>query len=159
MTPTPQKLATGRRWVAVNAASFDAIPSALPSGNGTFVLLFAADARGVSDQALRKHCIQFLKAGARYVCFWGPDCSRVHDVCDLVALDLGLNSPGAVIMTTWHEREPLKEAVWFAANAAFPDEAYGEAGAALVALSVGSKEWDAEIRDYLQAGTPIEDEA
>ena len=159
MTPNPQKLATGRRWVAVNAPSFDAIPGVLSSVGGTFVLLLALDARGVSDQALRGHCTPVLKAGARYVCFWGPDCSRVHDVCDLVALDLGLNSHGAVIMTTWHEREPLKEAVWFAANAAFPDEAYGEAGGALVPLSVGSKEWDAEIRDYLQAGTPIEDEA
>jgi len=74
-------------------------------------------------------------------------------------MDLGLNSHGAVIMTTWHEQEVLKEAVWFAANAAFPDEGYAAASAALVALSVGSKEWDAEIREYLQAGTPLEDEA
>src|SRR5882762_11928555 len=138
MTPNPQKLAMGRRWVAVNAASFDAIPSVLPSVDGTFVLLFAADARGVSDHALREHCTHLLKAGARYACFWGPDCSRVHDACDLAAMDLGFNRDDAVIMTTWHDREPLKEAVWFAANAAFPDEAYLKADAALVAISIGS---------------------
>ena len=152
------KLATGRQWIAVNAASFDAIPGVLPTAVETFVLLFAADARGVSDQALRDHCTHLIKTGARYVCFWGPDCSRVHDACDSVARDLGFNRDDAVIMTTWHAREPLREAVWFAANTAFPHEAYAEAGAALVAMSVGSKEWDAEIRAYLEAGTPIEEE-
>jgi len=159
MTRDRQKLATGRRWVTVSAASFGAIPSVLPFGTETFVLLLAADARGVSDQGLRDLSSKLLKAGARYVCAWGPDCSRVHDACDLAAMDLGLNPHGAVIMTTWHDREPLKEAVWFAANAAFPHEAYPEAAEALVAIAVGSKEWDAEISDYLKAGTPMEDEA
>lgn len=159
MTRNLQKLATGRQWIAVNAASFDAIPSVLPSAVEAFVLLLAADARSVSNQALRDHCAHLLKAGARYVCFWGPDCSRIHDLCDLVALDLGFNRDDAVIMTTWHDQEPLKEAVWFAANAAFPHEGYPEAGDALIAISVGSNEWDAEIREYLQTGTPIEDEA
>jgi hypothetical protein len=146
MTRDRQKLATGRRWATVNPASFGAIPSVLPFANETFVLLLAADARAVPNQALRDLCGQLLKAGARYVCAWGPDCSRVHDACDLAAMDLGLNRPAAVIITTWHDQEPLKEAVWFAANA-------------VVAISVGSKEWDAEIRDYLHAGTPIADEA
>jgi len=159
MTPNHQKLGTGRRWVAVNAPSFDAIPSVISGANETFVLLLAADARGASDQALRQYCSQLLKAGARYACFWGPDCSRVHDACDLAAMELGFNRGDTVIMTTLEVREPLKEAVWLAANAAFPDEAYSEAGGTLVAMSVGSKEWSDEISEYLQAGTPIQDEA
>jgi hypothetical protein len=61
-------------------------------------------------------------------------------------------------MTTWHPEEPLKDATWFAANAAVPDEAYLEASGALVAIVVGSKEWEAEISDCLQAGTPVENE-
>ena len=76
-----------------------------------------------------------------------------------MATELGLNHGDSVIMTTWHVTEPLKEAVWFAANAAFPDEAYSEAGRTLVAVSVASKEWSDEIRGYLEAGTPIPDEA
>ena len=148
-----------RAWVTVSAASFGAIPSVLPFGTETFVLLLAADARGVSDQGLRDLSSKLLKAGARYVCFWGPDCSRVHDACDLAAMELGFNRGDTVMMTTWHVREPLKEAVWLAANAAFPDEAYSEAGGTLVAMSVGSKEWSDEISEYLQAGTPIQDEA
>jgi len=159
MTHDPQMLATGRKWITVSAASFDAIPSLLPFSYETFVLLLAADARGASDQALRKSCSQLLTAGARYVCCWGPDCSRVHDACDFAAMELGLNRGDAVIMTTWHDREPLEEAIWFAANAAFPHDSYTQAADALIALSVGSPEWDAEIHAYLQAGTPIKDEA
>ena len=159
MTRDHQKLATGREWLTVTATSFDAIPRLLPFPYDTFVLLLAADGRGVSDQALRECCGHLLKAGARYVCAWGPDCSRVHDACDLAAMELGLNTDDAVIMTTWHDSEPLQEAIWFAANAAFPSDSYPGAGGALIAVSVGSSEWDTEIRDYLQAGTPITDEA
>ena len=159
MTYERHKLDTVRKWVAVSAASFDAVPDAFPLPNKTFVLLLAADGRGLSDQALRARCTQLLMAGARYVCVWGPDCSRVHDSCDQAAAELDLNNDHGVIMTTWHDHEPLEEAVWFAANAAFPDHAYAEAAGALVALSIGSNEWHSHIRDYLEAGTPIRDEA
>ena len=140
MTREHQKHDTGRKWVLVRVASFDAIPRAFPLPEKTFVLLLAADGRAIPDHALREHCTSLLKAGARYVCAWGPDCSRIHDACDQAAAELGLNNDGAVIMTTWHEHEPLEEAVWFAANAAFADEAYAEASNALVAISIGSSE-------------------
>src|SRR2546426_10667093 len=78
MTHDPQKLATGRKWITVSAASFDAIPSLLPFSYETFVLLLAADARGASDQALRKSCSQLLTAGGRYVFFLGAGFSRGH---------------------------------------------------------------------------------
>src|SRR5437870_13758739 len=85
MTHDPQKLATGRKWITVSAASFDAIPSLLPFSYETFVLLLAADARGASDQALRKSCSQLLTADAPYVYGWGTDCSRLHDRLYLAA--------------------------------------------------------------------------
>ena len=143
----------------VRVASFDAIPRTFPVAKKTFVLLLAVDGRGIPDHTLRHQCATLLEAGARYVCVWGPDCSRVHDAFDLVAGELGFNSRDAVIMTTWHENEPLEEAAWFAANAAFAHHAYAEASNVLVALSVGSVEWESQIRQYLQAGTPLLDEA
>jgi hypothetical protein len=159
VTQEYQKLATGRQWVAMRVASFDAIPRVFPLPEKTFVLFLAADGRGIPDNALRERCTALLEAGARYVCVWGPDCSRIHDACDRAAGDLGLNHDNAVIMSTWHEDEPLQEAVWFAANAAFAHQAYAEASNALVAVSVGSVEWESQIREYLQAGTPLPDEA
>jgi hypothetical protein len=159
MAHQDQKLATGRRWATVRAASFDALASVLPLPFEQFVLLLAADGRGASDHALRDACGRLLQAGARYVCVWGPDASRIHDICDQVALERGLNKGEAVVMTTWHDDEPLEEAVWFAANAAFPNEAFADAGEALVAIAIGSGEWESQIRQYLQDGTPMRDEA
>lgn len=102
--------------------------------------------------------IRVLEAGARCVCTWGPECERVHDAFDFAARELGLNRDDAVVMTTWHDDEPLREATWYAANAAYPDEAYQGAETNIVAVSVGSHEWVTEITDYLAAGTPLSDE-
>jgi hypothetical protein len=159
MADLHQELAPRREWSVVSVATLDAICTAPPFPYDTFVLLLAADGRDFSDHALREHATWLLRAGARCVCTWGPDCERIHDAFDQAALELGLNREGAVIMTSWHDREPLKEATWFAAVTAFPDEAYPDADGALVAISVGSKEWEAEIHEYLKAGTPIDDEA
>src|SRR2546426_8679155 len=127
MTHDPQKLATGRKWITVSAASFDAIPSLLPFSYETFVLLLAADARGASDQALRKSCSQLLTAGGRYVCCWGADCSRVHHARDFAAVGLGLNRGDAGIMTKWHDRGTLQGGNWFSADAALPPCSYNPA--------------------------------
>ena len=53
-----------------------------------------------------------LDQGAVYVCVWGPDCERVHDIIDEVIVN---RNPGEtdedVIMTTWHDDEALNEAL------------------------------------------------
>jgi hypothetical protein len=159
MTRGRNKLATGREWIAINIPSVDVVDVVLPFAFQSFVLFLALDARSVSDPVLQQNCRKLLTAGARFVSVWGPDCSRVHDAFDLAALELGLNNGDAVIMTSWHANESLKEAVWFAANAAFPDEAYAAAASALVLILVGPAEWAAEARQLLLAGTPIADEA
>src|SRR2546429_8290697 len=99
MTHDPQKLATGRKWITVSAASFDAIPSVLPFSYETFVLLLAADARGASDQALRKSCSQLLTAGGRDVCLLGAHRSRVPHACALAGVVGGLKRWGGGIKT------------------------------------------------------------
>ena len=159
MTRSRNKLATGREWIAISVPSVEAIDVVLPLAFQSFVLFLAWDARSVSVPVLQQICRKLLTAGARFVSVWGPDCSRVHDAFDIAALELGLNNADAVIMTSSHANESLTEAVWFAANAAFPDEVYAAAASALVLFVVGSAEWAAEARQFLLAGTPIADEA
>ncbi len=154
MTRSRNKLATGREWIAINIPSLDVLDLVLPFAFQSFVLFLGLDARSVSERVLHQSCTKLLKAGARFVSMWGPDCSRVHDAFDIAALELGLNNDNAVIMTTWHADESLTEAVWFAANAAFPDEVYAAAASALVLIFVGSEEWAAQARQFLLAGTP-----
>lgn len=52
-------------------------------------------------------------------------------------------------MTTWHDNEPLSEALWFFANAAFPDERFAPDCTDWVAVAVGNESWEREFREQL----------
>jgi len=88
---------------------------ALPSPY--FACLLAWDATNTSDDSIVMLAHRLLSAGCVYVCCWGPDCERVHDLIDQV--DSQLNSgTGSIAMTTWHAEESLTEALWFLLNVA-----------------------------------------
>ena len=52
-------------------------------------------------------------------------------------------------MTTWHEKEPLEEALWFFINVAYPDEAYADTCVEGIAGIPGNGHWVASVRNYL----------
>jgi hypothetical protein len=91
-----------------------------------------------------------LAQGAVYLCAWGPDCERVHDIIDEV---LVARNPDAtdedVIMTTWHDDETLEEALWFAVNSAYPAGVYEGTCETLLAITVGNKDWGSQIAKIL----------
>jgi hypothetical protein len=125
-----------------------------------FTTLIATDARklrddeilGVAEQMVRQHC--------GYVCTWGPDCERVHDVYDkaLLLAEYGPNklpsSDRAFLMSTWHDKEPLDDALWFALHA-FPTDAgdgfdYQGSGVPPFVAVTTSADWAGQIRRRLQ---------
>ncbi len=58
-----------------------------------------------------------VDAGCLYMMAWGSECSRWDDAVDdanLAAFDYGDIPEDRFIMTTWHENQPLSEALWFA---------------------------------------------
>lgn len=58
--------------------------------------------------------------------------------------------PGdACIMTSWHDSESLEEALWFFLMNAWPDSYYEGTTRAALAISVGEREWYAEICSVL----------
>jgi hypothetical protein len=67
-----------------------------------------------SDAAGLTHALQL---GCRYACFWGEACEEWHDLMDELALPVEeeRGDPDTVVMTTWHAKEPLQEAMWFLA--------------------------------------------
>src|SRR5262245_20885304 len=80
-----------------------------------FVCLLVWDAEEASDKSLAQVANWLLDKGAVYVCSWGSDCERVHDAIDTA--DISRNpSCDPVVMTTWHSKESLAEAVYFALN-------------------------------------------
>jgi hypothetical protein len=52
-------------------------------------------------------------------------------------------------MTTWHDSEPLRDALWFFLVNSLPDEHYENSTHVALAVSVGSSVWAAEIEEAL----------
>jgi hypothetical protein len=132
-----------RRYCIGSVASFSAISDAFSSLSQHFLLFLAVDASSISDETVRRVARIALDKGMAYLCVWGDDCSRVHDLFDL---ERDPDEPdGRVVMTTWHENEPLSEALWFFKNNAFPDGGFAANCHDWVALSVANDEWLKEM--------------
>lgn len=49
-------------------------------------------------------------------------------------------------MTTWHDDDPLAEAIWFALYNAFPIDTYFDECRSVIAICIGFPKWAAEVR-------------
>ena len=124
----------------------ESFPDSLTLSSPRFACLMAWDSRNVDVERIAELAAKLLNAGAVYVCVWGPDCKRVHDIIDKV--HVGPNpSPTVdrVVMTTWHSKEPLAEAIWFALRSTNPDEDYAEGCVSTLGITVGNLSWHEEI--------------
>ena len=110
-----------------------------------FVCLLAWDADKASDKMLAQVANWLLNKGAVYVCCWGRDCERVHDAIDTADIDRN-PSCDPVVMTTWHSKEPLADAVYFALNTAWPDEGYAVGCGCVLAVCVDNHEMAEAVR-------------
>lgn len=62
-----------------------------------------------------------VSKGCLYFIAWGIDCEAWHNSVDWAVLenfDFGDIPDERFVMTTWHDKEPLSEVLWFAGNAA-----------------------------------------
>jgi hypothetical protein len=121
------------------------LPSHVRLATSRFVCLVVWDAAAAADDAVRQVAKWLVNMGAVYVCCWGSDCERVHDAVDTE--DISRNpSCDRVIMTTWHDKVPLDEAIYFALNTAWPDEGYAEGCGSTLAVCIGNETWAASVR-------------
>ena len=118
----------------------------LPSAHT--VLLIAADSRAVDTQIVSAAAEHLFAAGLTYVCVWGPDCERVHDIFDEVYVGDGTSEPEHSFMSTWHDHEPLDEALWDLLYCAIPDDA-DRPSTSFVAVTIGSADWSASVERAL----------
>jgi len=66
-------------------------------------------------------CNWLVEQGCLYAIAWGIDCSEWDDEIDWTNIEAfgGEEIPeNRLIMTTWHDDEPLQEALWFCAYSA-----------------------------------------
>ncbi len=140
-----------RRFCVGMVPTLEGVQSALDSVSANYCLFLAVNATSINDDTVRKTAKSLLESGLAYFCVWSPDCERVHDQFDLERLP---DEPkGRVVMTTWHARESLSEALWFFANCVEPDEGFEADCADWVALSVTNDSWAQQIRtDLIEGG-------
>lgn len=120
----------------------------LPSEH--FLCLIAADFRSATDGEITILAKALLDYGASYFVCWGPGCERVKQLID--DLTLLVEPPvddGSIILTTSHPTESLAEALLFFMTQAWPDPAYQQSTASLVAVSIEGEAIALEIHQSL----------
>lgn len=115
-----------------------------------FVLFLAVDAQDAADEDLSAYAAKVLDQGMVYLSAWGGDSERVHDIFEGVDAEKNPDSSADdVVLSEWHEDEPLAEALRFAVASASPALAYERTCKATLAVSVGSADWAERIRGWL----------
>jgi hypothetical protein len=115
-----------------------------------FAVFLAWDATSVATEEISRLAALLHNRGLAYLCAFGPDCERVHDIFDEVELELdGARPNESVIMTTWHKDESLEDALWFFVYNSFPDAAYEDTCRIGIAVTIGNSQWAAQVTDYL----------
>ena len=141
-----------RRLFSIELGSPIEIPATLGLSESNFVCLLAWDSLGATTEQISCLAEVLLREGASYFVCWGPGCERVHDIIDEVVShpDADYGVPiNSCIMTTWHDSEPLAEALLFFLVNSWPDDHYQDSTDVGLAISVGSPEWAAEITSAL----------
>ena len=138
---------TGCPLYSESVADFAAL-ARLPLPSSDTVLLIVADFQAVSTDTIADVAKHLFASGLTYICVWGPDCERVHDIFDSVYIGDGSSEPQHSFMSTWHDDEPLDEALWFFLQCAFPPDSDITTTSRL-AVTIGSLEFAAWVEDAL----------
>jgi len=151
----------GRAVLSGSCENLEVLARELRSPVTPFVLVLAGDTSSVPGAEIVDVAMTLIRSGAHYVCCWGLGCARLHDCFDeaAVALTLANTENDVHVMTTWHDGDPLEEALWFALNCAIPAVDDEPPTRAVVAIAVGNEAVSTRISAYLAAGAPIRDEA
>ena len=112
---------TGRSAVIVCEENFLA-STAVSIDKKPYIFFIASEKLALSVAVSEAR--RWVDAGVAYMCAWGPASSELDDLFDYATFLPEVGTPLTfTLMTTWHDKEPLEEALWFAFyNATAPDE-------------------------------------
>lgn len=140
----------GRHLFSLPLRQLEDFPKLLDLPSQHFGLLLSCDARGIPDLNILKAAGLLLRNGLAYLCTWGPECERVHELFDMAAKELDPHpTTGSTIMITSHEEEALDSVLWFFLNAAFAADDYMATCRTLLTLPVNNNEWTQQIEGRL----------
>ena len=143
LRPVGKSSAPDRELFVAEVTDLGEWPETLDLSASAFVAFTAVDAHGVPWEALVQLGRKLVQQGCVYLCAWGPDCGRVHDAIDIAAIEL---SPAVGhVMTTWHDDEPLDDALYFSLF-----DAWDEEGKASAVIALTAPQWREEIERRLR---------
>jgi hypothetical protein len=119
------------------------LPDALPYESKYFTLLLAWNASSADLQNIDCIFRPLIDRGLAYFCVWGNLCSELHDALDLSVIQNEIERGEAdyLLMTTWHEHEPLEDAFEFFNMLAIPSECHVFNDFRRYAVAVGNSNW------------------
>jgi len=129
-----------RELFSLALPDLQSLPDSISLPSRHFIAFLAVDAAGIDAAVLSEFSRKLLRAGCVYFCAWGPDCERVHDTFDQECLDVEPH-----IITTWHSKDSLDDALWFFVFSTFPDDAYSDTSRSGLAISIGRPDWNDHI--------------
>ena len=125
----------------------DELPSDFRLPSKHFACLTIGDTRHLGDGDIHRFVGALLRAGAVYLCAWGPGSGRAHDLFDdAILMSEYEPSDDTVIPTTTHD-EDLGEALHFLLFCTSAAPAYEQSCHAAIALLIGSPEKAAFVRE------------
>jgi hypothetical protein len=72
------------------------LPDKVTLTSARFACLLAWDASRTGAVRIARMARKLLSSGAVYVCSWGPDCERVHDILDEESVQLHVVEEGSI---------------------------------------------------------------
>jgi hypothetical protein len=100
------------RWLKADHP--DEVLSGIDPAPAPYVALLIWHAASADASLIRQVVEALLASGCTYLCAWGDDCERVHDIADEVLVDhQGASGEAPEVMTTWHAAESIEEALGF----------------------------------------------
>jgi hypothetical protein len=145
MNPFGVDPATQRELYVVFVDSVNHLAKALEPLHGPLTCLVVWDAGGESTNTIGVLAQALLEAGAVYVCCWGTNCERVHDIIDETHVWRTIDDASASqIVTTWDADESLEEAITFVMDA-LPENEAAKKGP-VVAVCVGRSGYTPQVR-------------
>jgi len=113
-----------------------------------FVAMLVCDGSRISDKDIAHLSRKLINAGCVYLCCWGRECERIHDLFDAEWIENGFDPESSdTIMTTWHTHDSLdaciQHAIWFTE----PTDKYQEQCTSVVAIVIDDRQAADRIRE------------
>ncbi len=147
----------GKAIYLLRLARWEEWPDDLGLPAGHFGLFVAGDSCLAPKETLRHVARRTLDAGLIYLTAWGPACESLHDLFDDAIVERDNSEDvGSVIMTMWHSREGLTEALEFFMDVAEPSEDYRYDTRSWLIVVIASQVWPEQVRAFLSNADPDE---